>query len=132
VKWIHAYPDQPVLIYSELDHERWELRKVEIFSDGRIWYADAEVEVGDTGLGQMPLPSVEEIAADPQFVPEVISKAEFEKIWAMATALTGFAAARQLSPHRKIRCGLFESDGPLSANTLPSAPKFATAPSRSG
>ena len=86
VKWIHAYPDQPVLIYSELDHERWELRKVEIFSDGRIWYADAEVEVGDTGLGQMPLPSVEEIAADPQFVPEVISNAEFEKIWAMATA----------------------------------------------
>lgn len=86
VKWIHAYADQPVLIYSELDHEHWELRKVEIFPDGRIGYADAEVEVGDTGPGQMPLPSVEEIAADPQFEPEVISKAAFEKIWAMATA----------------------------------------------
>ena len=86
VKWIHAYADQPVLIYSELDHEHWELRKVEIFPDGRIGYADAEVEVGDPGPGQMPLPSVEEIAADPHFEPEVISKAAFEKIWAMATA----------------------------------------------
>ncbi|MBR1158187.1 DUF6881 domain-containing protein [Bradyrhizobium elkanii] len=86
VKWIHAHADEPVLIYSELDHKHWELRKVEISPDGRIGYADAEVEVGDTGLGQMPLPSVEEIAADPEFEPEVISKAEFEKIWAMATA----------------------------------------------
>lgn len=25
VKWIHAHADEPVLIYSELDHERWEL-----------------------------------------------------------------------------------------------------------
>jgi hypothetical protein len=86
VKWIHAYADEPVLIYSELDHERWELRKVEIFPDGRIGYAGPEVEVGDTGLGQMPLPSLEKIAADPVFEPEVISKAEFERIWAMATA----------------------------------------------
>ncbi|MHC2467099.1 DUF6881 domain-containing protein [Bradyrhizobium embrapense] len=65
VRWIHAYADEPVLIYSELDHEHWELRKVEIFPDGRIGYANDKVEVGDTGLGQMPLPSVEEIAAIP-------------------------------------------------------------------
>ena len=75
-----------MLIYSELDHERWELRKVEIFPDGRMLYADPEVEFEETGLGQMPLPSLEEIAADPEFEPEVISKVEFEKIWAMATA----------------------------------------------
>ena len=86
VKWIHAYPDQPVLIYSELDHERWELRKVEIFSDGRIWYADADVEFEETGLSTMPYPSFEEIATNPKYDAKVISKAEFEKIWAMATA----------------------------------------------
>ncbi|MCS3726487.1 DUF6881 domain-containing protein [Bradyrhizobium betae] len=86
VKWIHAYPNQPVLIYSELDHDRWELRKVEIFPDGRMLYADPEVEFKETGLSMEPLPSFEKIAADPEFEPEVISKAEFERIWAKATA----------------------------------------------
>jgi hypothetical protein len=86
VKWIHSFPDQPVFIYSELDHERWELRKVEIFSNGRMGYAGPEVEVGGTGLGTMPLPPFEEIAKNPVFEPEVISKAEFDAIWAKATA----------------------------------------------
>ena len=86
VKWIHTDLDYPVLIYSELDHERWELRKVEIFPDGRMLYADPDVEFEETGLGTMPLPSLEKIAANPKFEPEVISKAEFEKVWAMATA----------------------------------------------
>jgi hypothetical protein len=88
VKWIHSSfsANRPVLIYSELDRERWELRKVEVFPSGRMDYADPEVEVGDTGLSEVPLPSFEEIAADPEFEPEVISKAEFEKVWAKATA----------------------------------------------
>jgi hypothetical protein len=86
VKWIHATSYRPVFTYSELDDERWELRKVEIFPDGRMLYADPEVEFEETGLSTMPYPSLEKIAADPQFVPEVISKAEFEKVWAMATA----------------------------------------------
>jgi hypothetical protein len=86
VKWIHSYPDQPVLIYSELDRERWELRKVEVFRSGRMGYADPEVEVGDTGLSEVPLPPLEKIADDPVFEPEIISKAEFEKVWAKATA----------------------------------------------
>lgn len=86
VKWTHATSRRSELVYSELDHERWELRKVEIFPDGRIEYAGPGVEVGDAGLSTMPFPSLEKIAADPEFEPEVISKAEFEKIWAMATA----------------------------------------------
>jgi hypothetical protein len=88
VKWIHSYPDEPVLIYSELDRERWELRKVEVFRSGRMGYAGPglEIEVGGAGLSTEPLPSFEGIADDPEFEPEVISKAEFEKIWATATA----------------------------------------------
>jgi len=36
VKWIHSHPDAPVLLYSELDRERWEVRKVEVFRDGSL------------------------------------------------------------------------------------------------
>jgi hypothetical protein len=86
VTWSTARAHQPVLIYSELDPERWELRKVEIFRDGRVLYADSEIECGGRGLSTEPLPSLEQIAADPVFEPEVISRAEFEKIWAEATA----------------------------------------------
>jgi uncharacterized protein DUF6881 len=54
--------------------------------DGRMLYADPEVEFEETGLSTEPLPSLEQIAKHSQFEPEVISKAEFEKIWARATA----------------------------------------------
>ncbi len=49
-------------------------------------YADPDVEFEETGLSTMPFPPLEKIAADPESELEVISKAEFEKIWAMATA----------------------------------------------
>jgi hypothetical protein len=32
VKWNRSFPDEPMLLYSELDRERWEVRKVEFFS----------------------------------------------------------------------------------------------------
>jgi hypothetical protein len=28
VKWNRSFPDEPMLLYSELDRERWEVRKV--------------------------------------------------------------------------------------------------------
>src|SRR3984957_10771973 len=31
VKWNPSFPDEPMLLYSELDRERWEVRKVEFF-----------------------------------------------------------------------------------------------------
>jgi hypothetical protein len=41
-------------------------------------------------------------------------------------AITGISSSSQeLSPRRKIRCGLFESDNTLSGNTLPGAPNLA-------
>ena len=41
VKWIHSYPDEPVLLYSEIDDSGWEVRKVEVFPDGAYGYANA-------------------------------------------------------------------------------------------
>ena len=84
VQWIHNDLDYPVLLYSELDADRWEVRKVEIFHDDRMEYADQDREIGTTGLGEEPVPTLEEIANDPEFLPEEITQDEFEQIWAKA------------------------------------------------
>ena len=82
VRWIHTLLNEPIWLISELDADRMETRKVYIFRDGSKGYATQGEEVGDTRLGIMPVPPLEEIASDPQFLPEQISEAEFEVIWA--------------------------------------------------
>jgi hypothetical protein len=86
VKWKHSFSDEPVLLYSELDDARWELRKVEVFPDGKMGYAAAGKDSGGTKLTKEPLPSLAQIAFDTQFEPVVISGAEFESVWDEATA----------------------------------------------
>jgi len=81
VLWKHNHADEPVWLYCEIDDERWETRKVEVFRDGTKGYAAQDVKMGGTGLGLEPTPSLAEIAVDPQFVPSVISKDEFERVW---------------------------------------------------
>jgi hypothetical protein len=83
VKWLHSNPDEPVLLYSELDKDRWETRKVEVFADGRMGFASATEATPSTGtrLSIEPLPTLNEIARDPQFQPVEITKDEFEKLW---------------------------------------------------
>jgi hypothetical protein len=80
VTWKHDFPDEPVELYSELDDERWETRKVYLFADGHTAYADEQEEAG-TGLSELPLPPLSEIAADPQFLPRAITRDEFERVW---------------------------------------------------
>lgn len=86
VKWLHDFDDEPVLLYSELTDNRSELRKVEIFPNGDFGYACDEKFKGTTRLSDTTIPLEYEIAEDPQFVPELITKAEFEEIWGRATA----------------------------------------------
>jgi len=85
VEWLHDYPDEPILFYSELDEDRWELRKVEVFRDGTQHFADALHETDQTALSSEPIPSLEEIASDPEFNPKEISQAEFEIVWRSVT-----------------------------------------------
>lgn len=85
VRWLHASLDEPVELWSELDGERREVRKVEVFRGGRLGFADANIEAGGTRLGEGTIPEIEEIAADPQFVPEVVTEADFEATWERAT-----------------------------------------------
>lgn len=85
VAWKHQNPDEPTMLYSELDARRWETRKVEVFRNGRIGYASAEGESGGTQLGLVPVPEISEIAKEPEFEPVEITREDFESIWAKRT-----------------------------------------------
>jgi hypothetical protein len=87
VKWIHSHPDEPVWLYSELNDDLWETRKVEVFPDGTQGYANQSEEVGTTKLAIEPFPSLDEIASDPQFLPEEITCEEFDSVWAQRREL---------------------------------------------
>lgn len=82
VKWIHLHRDEPVWLYSELNEDRWETRKVEVFPDGSCGFAGPGEAVGTTKLSIVPMPTLEGIASDPQFVPQEIPQREFEEVWA--------------------------------------------------
>jgi hypothetical protein len=85
VKWRHSCPNDPVLLWSELDSERLEKRKVEVFQDGRCGYAPGGEPFGPTRLGETPIPSLADIAKDAQFDPVEITMQEFEEAWAKRT-----------------------------------------------
>ena len=85
VCWIHDLSTEPIEMFSELDNNFWELRKVEVFADGTATYADSNKSTGTSRLAEVPLPPIEEIAMDPQFIPMSISREEFERVWANAT-----------------------------------------------
>jgi len=81
VKWIHDFPDDPVLIYTEIDDDLWEHRKVELFRDGRKGFADKDEEVGGSRLGLEPWPDLEQLRLDPEFEVEEITKEQFQAVW---------------------------------------------------
>lgn len=85
VKWKHSFTDEPALLYSEVDEDRSEHRKVEIYADGRHDYVSKYKRKGCATLSEEPLPSLTQIAMDTQFEPREISKTEFETIWTAAT-----------------------------------------------
>jgi hypothetical protein len=86
VRWLHAHAADPVLLFSELDVDRYESRKIEVFADGRMGFAGEEGARAGTILGEQPVPPVSEIVADPQFVVEPVDEREFEAAWRTAIA----------------------------------------------
>ena len=85
VSWKQDDSRTPILLYSELDDERWEVRKVEVFPDGSFGYADRATSRGTTFLGLEPIPALSDIAAMPEFEPVEITKDEFDAVWLKAT-----------------------------------------------
>ncbi|MGH1536180.1 DUF6881 domain-containing protein [Ralstonia pseudosolanacearum] len=84
VRWIHTIPSEPVFIYSEVDSDNFELRKAEVYADGRMGFSDGTNSAGESMLSAEPLPSLQEIATDLQFVPVEITQEEFEMMWSAA------------------------------------------------
>jgi len=81
VEWLHDLPDEPVAIYMELDLNRWEKRKVEVYADGTYNYADEDYASENTGLSIEPIPPLGEMTEE--FSPHIIDATEFERIWSM-------------------------------------------------
>ncbi len=84
-EWFHDFADEPCVFYAELDEERYELRKIEIFKNGKSTRDSAEdLKRDPMALADQPWPSLEEINAieDPEeFHAEEISAVEFEERW---------------------------------------------------
>jgi hypothetical protein len=83
VAWLHNDLTDPVWFYIELGDDGYEVRKVELYLDGRAGYADDAREFGETRLADQPY-SLDDIEP-PEFELTEISREEFEKIWARTT-----------------------------------------------
>ena len=88
VRWIHDAVDDPVVLWAHVVGCR-EVRKVDEFADGRLVWADERTESGGTWLSLSPMPTPEELAADPQFVFEVIPADVFERVRRRARRAAG-------------------------------------------
>ena len=81
VQWTHDFQDEPILLYSELDSKRNEIRNVEVYKNGKLGYACEDKSVNGTFLSKTEIPLLEDINADIQFDACEIDKEYFESIW---------------------------------------------------
>ncbi|WP_367125679.1 DUF6881 domain-containing protein [Streptomyces phytohabitans] len=84
VLWHHDFPDEPVVLFSEIDDRGYETRKVERFRDGRLGWADETVAAGGTMLGEVPVGSIVDVDAQAEFTAVVIPEARFDAAWRRA------------------------------------------------
>ena len=84
VKWRHNLKSAPVELYSELDENRYQLRKIEKYRNGQLDFADGSRNSGSIRLDEVPVPPIQEINEDTQFKASLISKEEFEAVWQKA------------------------------------------------
>jgi hypothetical protein len=83
IRWNHSLNEDPVLLYSEIDENRFEVRKLWVYMDGSVGYANSTESFGDVELSYMPTPLLEKIAAHYEFEVLETSNEEFENVWAL-------------------------------------------------
>ena len=69
------------MLYSELDENRNELRKVEVYRDGRRDFSDGSSSTGNTKLSEEPILPILDINQDAQFEAFSIQQEEFDAVW---------------------------------------------------
>ncbi|WP_298035400.1 DUF6881 domain-containing protein [uncultured Dysosmobacter sp.] len=84
VEWTHEYEDEPYEIYSELDADRREVRKVEFFRNGLCFSYG-----GDRGncdaLADVPFPeNLRVIGQTEGMTARSISRSHFLEVWNQA------------------------------------------------
>jgi hypothetical protein len=83
--WVGAPEDEAFEWYDELDASRWSIRCVRKFRDGSLKaHSYASADWRDT-MPDQPLPPLEEINENADFIGKEITKAEFEDVWKRAT-----------------------------------------------
>ena len=94
VFWHHSFPDEPIVLYSEIDKDRLERRKVYVFRSGQFGYANDTEATNSVELSIEPLPTLSKIGSDAEFDPREIEKQEFEDVWSKAHLATNEALGR--------------------------------------
>lgn len=78
---MHNIENEPVEMWSELDEQSNELRKIEVYTSGKLGYACGKEKANGSKLSIEPLPNLEEINNAPQFKGKEVSKTDFERMW---------------------------------------------------
>ena len=81
VAWKHDFEAEPVRLLSVLDSNRYEIRKLEFFRDGRVGFADGKRTALGTQLGLLPVPALTAINTDPQFEARETTMKAFDTLW---------------------------------------------------
>jgi hypothetical protein len=79
-------PKDPLEYYVEFDALRNEIRKVEVYPDGRIGYATQEKNTPGTELGLLHAPPFSEILKIEGLDSRQITAQEFQVMWQKAVA----------------------------------------------
>ncbi len=82
LEWFHDVAEDPCIIYSEINGQRYEVRKIAAFKDGTYMKCNEEMINSQIELADVPFPvNLEEINQDKQFYAKYISKEEFQEKW---------------------------------------------------
>ena len=83
--WASAPEDEPVEWFDELDALRWSIRCARRFRDGSLKAYSYASPDWRHAMSDQPIPPIEEINENPDFLAREISREEFEVVWERAT-----------------------------------------------
>lgn len=89
VRWHHDDDADPIVLFHEIGEGQRELRRVELFEDGRLLRSDKVEPDAPVSLSVEPLPSIDEIRTQLQFSVVEIDAAGFNAVWDRADEARG-------------------------------------------